>query len=91
MCLLVAPLQATAESFKELILSNEYWQGVDAAVAVCEPIVKLLRLADGDTPATGKVHYYSSKVRQSNMLLCVLTGIAMFCNTSPVFEAYGLQ
>jgi hypothetical protein len=51
-----------AEGYKELLLSSEYWRRVSAAVTLCEPLVKLLRLADSNTPSTGKIHYYAAKV-----------------------------
>jgi hypothetical protein len=52
----------TAEAYKELLLSSEYWRRVSAALALCEPLVKLLRLSDSNTPSTGKIHYYAAKV-----------------------------
>lgn len=55
-------LQAAANKYKELIISSAYWQRVDHAVKVCTPILKLMRLSDGDVPSMGKVHYYAAKV-----------------------------
>lgn len=65
-----------AEGYKELLLSSEYWRRVTAAVTLCEPLVKLLRLADSNTPSTGKIHYYAAKVSS------VPGGWAVWC--SPV-------
>lgn len=45
-----------------MLLSNEYWETAQKTNSLLEPLVKLLRLADGDTPTTGKVHYYAHKV-----------------------------
>jgi len=54
----------TAEAHKGVVLSAAHWAATQQAVTVCEPIIKLLRLADGDTPSTGKIHYYAFKVSQ---------------------------
>ena len=55
--------QEYADGYRDLWADSDYWQGVEAAVSICEPIVKLLRHADSNTPTTGKIHYYASKVR----------------------------
>jgi len=47
-------------------LSSEYWETAQNTKALLEPLVKLLRLADGDTPTTGKLHYYAHKVSCSD-------------------------
>lgn len=55
--------QTAAENHKARILCSEYWTNVANTKTLLEPLIKLLRLADGDTPTTGKVHYYAHKVR----------------------------
>eukprot|EP00253_Pinus_taeda_P034700 PITA_34700 len=32
----------------KMVYSNTFWQGIEEACSVCEPIVKVLRLVDGD-------------------------------------------
>jgi hypothetical protein len=61
-------LQTNADKHKTLILCSEYWTNVANTKKLLEPLIKLLRLADGDTPTTGKVHYYAHKVRCSSRL-----------------------
>lgn len=56
--------QATAEEHKDTILSAAYWKAVKQACTLAEPIIKLLRNADGDTPSAGKVHYYAHKIKE---------------------------
>jgi DNA-directed RNA polymerase subunit K/omega len=51
-----------AELYKELILSSAYWKVVQQAVAVCSPIYNLLRMADGETAMTGKLHRFNFDV-----------------------------
>jgi hypothetical protein len=53
-----------------VLLSSKYWENVQNTINLLEPLVKLLRLADGDTPTTGKVHYYAHKVSCSWGLWC---------------------
>jgi hypothetical protein len=55
-------LQASAEKYKGLILQASYWQRVDNSILACAPILKLMRLSDGDVPSMGKVHYHAAKV-----------------------------
>lgn len=55
-------MQTTAETYKAQLLSDAYWTPVQQVIQLLEPVVKLLRLADGDTPTTGKLHYYAHKV-----------------------------
>jgi hypothetical protein len=59
---LVVKLQDVAGQYKELIMQSAYWQRVECATAVCTPILKLMRLSDGDVPSMGKVHYHAAKV-----------------------------
>jgi hypothetical protein len=61
-------MQAVAEKHKQLVLSSGYWQLVKQTKDMLEPLVKLLRLCDGDTPTAGKVHYYAHKVRCEPLL-----------------------
>jgi hypothetical protein len=56
-------MQTAAEQHKQLILSSNYWETLGKTITLLEPLVKLLRLADGDTPSMGKVHYHAFKVR----------------------------
>jgi hypothetical protein len=56
-------VQATAEGFKSQLLSDAYWTPIQQIIQLLEPAIKLLRLADGDTPTTSKVHYYAHKVK----------------------------
>jgi hypothetical protein len=51
-----------------VLLSSEYWETAQNTKNLLEPLVKLLRLADGDTPTTGKLHYYAHKVSCSDRL-----------------------
>ena len=61
-------MQVTAEKYKTQVLSNAYWTAAQQAVLLLTPAVKLLRLADGDTPTTGKLHWYAHKVRAARAL-----------------------
>lgn len=47
--------QAGAEEHKEVVLLSAYWKKVQQACTVAEPIIKLLRNSDSDTPTVGKV------------------------------------
>jgi hypothetical protein len=69
-------MQAAAGQYKDLIMQSTYWQRVSHAVAVATPILKLMRLSDGDVPSIGKVHYYAAKVSLSICLKCVLCSTA---------------
>ena len=41
---------------KKLILDDRFWQNIVDALRVMTPIVKLLRLCDGDLPDIGKIN-----------------------------------
>jgi hypothetical protein len=64
--LLLLPLclQDKAEEFKATILGTAHWSVVQQAVQLCEPIIKLLRIADGDSPSVGKIHSRAYAVQQ---------------------------
>lgn len=57
-------VQDKAQDFKATILSDAFWQVVEQAVQLYEPIVKLLRIADGDSPSVGKIHSRAYAVQQ---------------------------
>jgi hypothetical protein len=57
-------VQDKAEDFKATILSEAHWRVVGQAVQLCEPIIKLLRMADGDSPSVGKIHSRAHAVQQ---------------------------
>eukprot|EP00854_Cymbomonas_tetramitiformis_P012488 gene12488-14754_t len=46
-----------SEELKERVLPNSFWKLPTTMVVGLEPIFMLLRLADGDTPCTGKVYH----------------------------------
>lgn len=56
--------RAAAEEYKDTILSAAYWKAVKQACSLAEPIIKLLRNADSNTPSVGKVHYYAYKIKE---------------------------
>lgn len=56
--------QAGAEEHKDTVLSAAYWKSVKLLCDLVEPIIKLLRNSDGDTPTVGKVHYYAYKIKE---------------------------
>jgi hypothetical protein len=53
---LLCAFQDKADEIKSLILGSAHWEVVEQVVKLCEPIIRLLRIADGDSPSTGKIH-----------------------------------
>jgi hypothetical protein len=47
-----------------MVLDAGYWFKLEMAATLCRPIYRLLRIADGDVPSVGKVHYYAAQVRR---------------------------
>ena len=44
------------DNVKKLILDDTFWKKLVDALRIMTPLVKLLRLADGDQPTMGKVY-----------------------------------
>lgn len=63
-CATAFAFQDAANTHKDIILSSAHWTAAEQAFSVCEPILRLLRFADGDVPSSGKIHYYAYKVQQ---------------------------
>ena len=63
------------DKVKKLILSDIFWKKVVDALRIMSPLVKFLRLTDGDQPAMGKVYdrmfAIGQKIDKSNILLTV--------------------
>jgi hAT family C-terminal dimerisation region len=49
---------------RDTILSSRFWKNCDSIVTLLEPAVCLMRMADGDTPCTGKMYYKCFEVGQ---------------------------
>ncbi|XP_014519423.1 uncharacterized protein LOC106776471 [Vigna radiata var. radiata] len=45
-----------AQAIKSLLYSDRFWKHAHEAVSVSEPLVKLLRMVDGDMPAMGYIY-----------------------------------
>jgi hypothetical protein len=61
---LLCAFQDKADEIKSLILGSAHWEVVEQVVKLCEPIIRLLRIADGDSPSTGKIHSRAYGVQQ---------------------------
>lgn len=55
----------TGQRITDTVLNNDFWQSVSQAVALCEPIVALLRLVDGNASCTGKIYWRMFKLCQT--------------------------
>jgi hypothetical protein len=66
-----ASYKETGQTITKIILSNEFWQSVAQILSLCEPIVCLLRLVDGNKPCTGKIYWkmfqLCQKIEQSDL------------------------
>eukprot|EP01018_Ginkgo_biloba_P015354 Gb_40424 [translate_table: standard] len=53
-----SPLSKTSKGklVEEIILSNNFWDSVERVLNMCEPIVEMLRLVNGDTPCMGFIY-----------------------------------
>eukprot|EP01018_Ginkgo_biloba_P037725 Gb_27348 [translate_table: standard] len=53
-----SPLSKTSKGklMEEIILSNNFWDSVERVLNMCEPIVEMLHLVDGDTPCMGSIY-----------------------------------
>ncbi|WIA20432.1 hypothetical protein OEZ85_004845 [Tetradesmus obliquus] len=58
---LTAEDRAKAAEIKLVILDDNFWEEAKEAMGVVEPLVSLLRLADGTAPCMGKIYYRMSK------------------------------
>ena len=50
---------------KAVVQRKEFWDMLEALVKVCEPILMILRLCDGDVPCCGKIYYKTFQLRCS--------------------------
>lgn len=57
--------QAHASRHRQLILDDQHWDKVAQVIQLAEPIVKMLRVADGDAPSASKVHALAFQVQES--------------------------
>ena len=46
-----------------LVYSDSFWEGVQEACSVAEPLVKVLRLVDGDKPVMGYLYEAMDKAK----------------------------
>ena len=53
------------QTITDAVLSNEFWKAASQIVSLCEPIVTLLRLVDGNIPCTGKIYWRMFKLCQN--------------------------
>ena len=56
-----------------MVYTETFWQGVEEVCSISEPIVKVLRLVDGEKPAMAYVYEAIDKAKEairSNFLLC---------------------
>eukprot|EP01018_Ginkgo_biloba_P038878 Gb_38380 [translate_table: standard] len=53
-----SPLLKTSKGklVEEIILSSNFWDSAERVLNMCEPIVEMLRLVDGDTPCMGFIY-----------------------------------
>ncbi|WIA31485.1 hypothetical protein OEZ86_002378 [Tetradesmus obliquus] len=58
---LTAEDRGKAAEIKLVILDDNFWEEAKEAMDVVEPLVSLLRLADGTAPCMGKIYYRMSK------------------------------
>ena len=59
---------STSRTVTATILSQQFWDTVSLAMSVCEPFVKILRLADGLVPCTGKIYW---KIYEANEAIAI--------------------
>jgi len=45
------------EAITNMILNEIFWCSVEALVALCEPLIQIMRLADGNVPCVGKIYW----------------------------------
>jgi len=48
-----------------LVYSDSFWEGVEEVCSVAEPLVKVLRLVDGDKPVMGYLYEAMDKAKES--------------------------
>ena len=46
-----------------LVYSDSFWEGVEEVCSVVEPLVKVLRLVDGDKPVMGYLYEVMDKAK----------------------------
>eukprot|EP01018_Ginkgo_biloba_P040560 Gb_13020 [translate_table: standard] len=53
-----SPLSKTSKGklVEEIILSNNFWDSAERVLNMCEPIMEILHLVDGDTPCMGFIY-----------------------------------
>jgi hypothetical protein len=47
------------------VYSDSFWEGVEEVCSVAEPLVKVLRLVDGDKPVMGYLYEAMDKAKES--------------------------
>ena len=52
-------------SVTSIILNEMYWSSLEIATTICEPIIEIIRLADGIGPCTGKIYWKMLQIDQS--------------------------
>jgi len=52
------------ETVTSAILNENFWSSVKLVTDLCEPIIKLLRLADGNVPCIGKIYWKMYQINQ---------------------------
>ncbi|KAJ6701563.1 BINDING PROTEIN putative-RELATED [Salix koriyanagi] len=49
-------IRPEAQAIKSLLCQDRFWKSAHEAVSVSEPLIKILRIVDGDMPAMGYVY-----------------------------------
>ena len=49
----------------KLVYIDSFWKGVEEVCAVSEPLVKVLRLVDGDKPAMGYLYEAMDRAKET--------------------------
>lgn len=48
---------AVAKPVTDTVLDQSFWESVEDMITCCEPIISMLRLADGNVPCVGKMYW----------------------------------
>jgi hypothetical protein len=57
--------RAKGVKVKKLVKKRNFWKRVRALVAVTDPVMEILRLADGPAPSMSKIYHHSSLALES--------------------------
>ena len=61
--------QEDGRAIARLVYSDSFWEGVEEVCSVVEPLVKVLRLFDGDKPVMGYLYEAMDKAKNLSELI----------------------